>query len=334
MTTENAPLCECGCGTPATPGPRFAGADKREQEAHRARFNRRQAAERAREAARLDQGPTVLGELGLSLDAPPSRLAAELEQLSDRSRRLAILVGARLELSDDAGRVRRETEQAQQVAAAERAAQDLVQVHQRARQHAEDELATVQSTLGGVQEQLAETTGELADATADLVLLNARLQAAEETAERSRDEVAAATGARRDAEETAAQAVRERDQAQREREAALVRALTAEAQASQAGQALVEQRQAAADVRAALTVERDRLLHELDREREQVAVEITAAQVLAEQRLAEQRQMAEERLAEQRQAAAEVRAALTSERDRLVEDLTREREARSQPAKT
>ena len=315
-------MCECGCEAPATPGPRFAGQDKREQETHRARYNRRQAAERAREAARLYEGPTVLGELGLSLDAPPSRLAAELEQLSDRSRRLAILVGARLELSDDAWRVRRETEQAQQVAAAQRAAQDAIEAHQRVRQQAEDELATVQSALGGAQEQLAETTGQLADATADLLLLNARLHASEETTDRMSSEAEAATQACREAEDAARQA-------QREHEAVLTRALTAERKAAQAKEALLEQRQAASEVRAALTVERDRLIQELDRHRAHVAVEIAAAQALADQRLTEQRVMAEELLTEQRQAAAEVRTALTSERDRLVDDLAREREARN-----
>ena len=314
MTPESTPRCACDCGAPAIPGPRFAGEDHRAREAHRARFNRRLTAKRAHEAGRLGQDATVLRELGLSEEALPSRLAAELEDLSDRTRRLAILVGARLELSDDATRVRREADQAQQVAATERAMQDLIQVHQKARQHAERELASIQSALGGAQDQLAETTGDLAEATSSELALKARLQTLQETDQRSQQEAASAARARQEADEATEQAVRERAQAQRERENARVSAVAAEAQASQTSQALLDQREAHADVRAALTAERDRLIQELAREREQAAVEKTAAQVLAEQRLTEQSQ-----------AAAKLQGALTGERDRLVAELSRGR---------
>ena len=263
-------MCACGCETPAHPGFPFFGEDKPTREVHRGRFSRRQTTKRKADAARLAEAPSVLGELGLSSDAASSQLAAALEQLGDRTTRLALLVGARLEVSDDARRVEREADQARQAMATQRAAQDLVEEHQTARRQAEAALTDADNALVEAQDEIQ--------------LLVARTEASEEAATASLAETTAAHQAQQEAQATTAQAVRDRDEA-------LTRALTAEAQATQARAAVTAADQRLSDQQLAMAqtmAEREdrataALLAAIDREQARAAV----AQDRADQQLTE-----------------------------------------------
>ena len=206
-------MCVCECGQPAEPDWTLFGKDEITREVHRSRCNRRLNAKRQRDAARLAAAPSVLGEFGRSSDEVSSHFADELEQLADRITRLAILVGARFELSDDARRVEREAAEFRQLTSTLRVARDLFEEHQTAR--CQDDTP------------LSDVVNDFIDAQDEAQRLVARTEAFEKAANASLAKTTAVHQAQREAEARIGQAVRDRDEA-------LTRALTAEAQSTQA----------------------------------------------------------------------------------------------------
>lgn len=259
--------CPCGCTQQVEAGCSYAGGNERERETHRARANRQREAQDRRRQLRETEAQGVLAEIGLDAEAPAHALAQAMEAMACRLQRLAVVVGRDLETCD----LDQQRENLQVLRAEHRASLQVLQERldetsrlRRAteRRILEAEAATSQAKLAAAEANVARESAvqgredaerELRTSTAraeeDATLTSSTLRAAEHLAE----QLAAADTARAEAEKAQALAEDTANRALCEAQAQQLR--TAEILAGQ-------ERRAAANLTAALTVADRRALRD------------------------------------------------------------------------